>query len=181
MRHFAMITSLILCMTSASAWAEQSSADDSEAEYLQRLVEGHRLFGNNEHEAALRAYQAALEARPDDAQATYLIGCVHRAMSNLDEALESFQQAAQFAGEDNAALKARALMNVAFVCESQGELQAAREAWRAYITFAESHSGVTTFISNARQRLDTITNMEELDTAYGPVRQRIAEDENSSD
>lgn len=165
-----------MLLSCSVAWAEDAEQPQEEqSAYLQRLVEGHRLFANNEHEAALRAYQAALEERADDAMATYLIGCAHRAMGSLDDALAAFQEAARLAGEPEAALQARALFNVAMVQEARRELEAAREAWRAYIAFAESHQSVPTYAENARQRLGVITAVEELDAAYAPVRQRIAE------
>ena len=151
---------------------EGSGGDDSA--YLERIVEGHRLFTNNERDRALRAYRDALEARPDDARATYYVACSLRATGELQEALETFRRAASLAGDDDA-LHAHALFNVALVLEALRDLPAAQEAWRAYIAFAESHQNVATYVANARQRLEAITAVQELDTAYQPVRQRIAE------
>lgn len=172
MRGLVASLAALLLAAPASAPAEEGAGEG--ARYLQHLVEGHRLYGENQHEAALRAYRSALEVMEDDALATYFVGCAQRAMGDLEEAVASFERAAELAGEGDAALQARALWNVAATQEARRELAAARRAWRAYIAFAESHQRVTTYVANARQRLGAITSVEELDAAYGPVRERIA-------
>lgn len=178
MRYLATFMVGVFCLVSAVAWAEEAEEGEEEASetvaYRNHILEGHRLFTNNEHEAALQSYQSALEVQPDDAMAVYLIACAQRATGDLDAALASFQRSASLAGSD-AALEARALMNVAFVQEARRDLPAAREAWQAYITFAEAHQTIPTYVPNARERLDAITAVEELEAAYAPVRQRIEE------
>jgi tetratricopeptide (TPR) repeat protein len=174
MRGLVVVALLSSILAASTARAEQASAElEAERLYLERLVEGHRLFANNQHDAALRAYTSALEARRDDAFATYLVACTQRAAGTLDEALATMRRAATLAGADDA-LEARALFNVGLIQEARRDLAAAREAWRAYIAFAESHEGLRTYVANARQRLDVITAVEELNAAYEPVRQRIA-------
>lgn len=178
MRFLAGLSVFALILSSTLAWAE--SSDNESEEFVEQITEGHRLVVNNEHEAALRAYNRALQEGSDDAMATYFIACVQRATDNLDEALESFQSAARLAGDSNATLKLRALMNIAFVQEARRDLAAARAAWRAYIEFAEANSSARSYVQNARQRLDAITSWEELDAAYGPVRERIQAGESES-
>lgn len=171
MRFLAGLSVVTMILSSSTVWAE--SSDDESDEFVEQVTEGHRLFANNEREAALRAYRRALREGSNDAMATYFIACAQRAEGDLDEALESFQSAARLAGDSNAALKVRALMGVAFVQEARRDFAAARAAWRAYIEYAEAHSSARSYIQNARQRLDVITSWEELDAAYGPVRERI--------
>lgn len=179
MRCLAGSVVLIVLLAASAARAEQASTAPArsreDAQYNERIAEGHRLTKNNELPAALRAYQRALEVRRDDAMATYFVACVQRAQGNLDQALASFQEAARLAGDQDPVLNARALMNIAFVREAQRDFTAAREAWRAYVAFIEGHARVPDYTANARQRLDAITTWEELDQAYEPVRQRIAE------
>lgn len=175
MRCLANIITISLVLLSTSAWAEEAEeAESRDTTYVDRLQEGHRLYANNQHEAALTAYQAALDARSGDGYATYFVATTQRAAGNLDEALATFQLALERSNEDDA-LHARVLMNIAFLQEQRREFEAAREAWRAYIEFAEAHQDVATYVSNARQRLDAINAEVELDAAYEPVRQRIAE------
>ncbi len=173
MRVLATAAVMLSCLLPTLVHAEEAASETTPTEYLQRLVEGHRLFANNEHDGALRAYRGALQAMSDDPLATYLVACSLRATDNLDEALSSFQRAATLSRDDDA-LHARALFNVALVQEARREYEAAREAWRAYIAYAEAHQDITTYVANARQRLDAITAIEELNAAYEPVRQRIA-------
>lgn len=169
----------VVMLLAVPAFAEEGPGAEVTA-YLERIVEGHRLYRNNEHEAALRAYRAALEGRADDPLATFFVGCAQRATGDLDGALATFRRAVELAGDSDASLHAQALWNVAMVQEARRELGEAREAWRAYITYAEAHSRVTTFVANARQRLDAITGVEELEATYVPVRERIAADRSSS-
>lgn len=174
MRCLAGSAALIVVLAAASAArAEQAARSREDAQYNERIAEGHRLTKNNELPAALRAYQRALEVRRDDAMATYFIACVHRAQGDLDQALTSFQEVVRLAGDQDPVLHARALMNIAFVREAQRDFTAAREAWRAYTAFIEGHARVPDYTANARQRLDAITTWEELDQAYEPVRRRI--------
>jgi tetratricopeptide (TPR) repeat protein len=179
MRRLAGLSVIAVLAYASTAQAEEGATPartKADTQYNERIAEGHRLIKSNDLPAALRAYQRALEARRNDAKATYFIACVHRAQDDLDQALTSFQEVLRLAGDDDV-LHARALMNVAFVREAQRDLAAAREAWRAYETFIDSHPRVPNYAPNARQRLDAITTWEELDQAYEPVRQRIREGE----
>jgi tetratricopeptide (TPR) repeat protein len=171
MRPFSLIVVAAMVCASSTAWAE--SADTTSEEYTEQINDGHRQFANNDRDAALRAYRRALREGSDNAMATYYIACVQRAEGDFDAALETFQESARLAGESNPSLKARALMNIAFVQEARRDFPAAREAWRAYISFIESHSDVRSYVPNARERIAAITAWEELDAAYAPVRERI--------
>ncbi len=172
MIRFVIVLSCLL--VSSLAWAEDA-AERVDEEYIERIAEGHRLYSNGAHQEALRAYRAALEEIPNDPMATYLVGCAQRALGQLDEALATFRSVVRLAGADDAAMHARALFNVALVQEARRDLVAATEAWQVYIAYAESHQNVPTYVANARQRLEAIQRVQELDTAYAPVRQRIAD------
>lgn len=172
MIRYAFLLSFLLA--SSAAWAEDAVERPDEA-YIERIAEGHRLYANGAYQEALGAYRAALGETPNDPMATYLVGCAQRALGQLDEALATFRTTARIAGADEAAMHARALFNVALVLEQRRDFVAAGEAWQVYIAYAESHQNVPTYVANARQRLAALQRLEELDTAYAPVRQRIAD------
>ncbi len=164
------------------AWAEEAGEPDgggaldleSVRAYGAALAEGHRLYANSQPEAALEAYQRALGVMANDSMATYYSACAQRAAGDLDGAIATFRQAIERGSDGDDATQARALWNIAMIEEGRRSFDAAREAWRAYITFAEAHQSATTYVVNARQRLDAITAIEELDAAYQGVRERIA-------
>jgi tetratricopeptide (TPR) repeat protein len=171
-----LVIAVAVVLAGPVAWAEDAASRRADQAYMSHISEGHELFTNGSHDAALRAYREALTERRDDAAATYFIACAQRALGQNDEALASFRRAAQLAGSDDEALHARALMNVALVQELRRDLVAAAEAWQVYVAYAETHQRVPTYVANARQRLEAIQRVQELDTTYDAVRQRIAED-----
>jgi len=161
--------------TGVASAEQEGPSPDAVAAYVEATGEGHRLYSNGRYDEAERMYRSAAEALPSDAAALYFVACTQRARGDLEEALETFRAAAERGAESDAALQARALMNIAFIQEARGDLSGARLAWSAYVDFAEGHAGMTTYASNAEQRLSAITAVEELDAAYEAVRQRIAE------
>jgi tetratricopeptide (TPR) repeat protein len=168
-----------MMLASSLAWAEDAGDAEREASpYSQHIQEGHRLFVNGSHAEALQAYQSALSEQPNDPMAIYLMGCAQRALSQWSQSLDSFQRAARLAGADDEALHARALMNVALLYEVQNQLSPSIEAWQVYIAYAESHQRVPTYVANARQRLEAIQRVQQLETSYTAVRQRIQEEAN---
>jgi tetratricopeptide (TPR) repeat protein len=179
-----LVAVALILVSSGVASAEQRAAEQRPAEPARRLeavqrfssslAEGQRLYANGEHDAALRSFQAALEAVPDDPMATFFVGCAQRAGGDVDAALATFRQLVTLSGERDPAWHARALWNIAMIQEARRDLGAAREAWRAYVAFAEANSRARTYAPNARQRLEAITAIEELDATYAAVRERIA-------
>ncbi len=141
------------------------------------IQRGHRAFIARDFDTALAAYREAAMATPPLPIAHYFIGSAQRAKGQLDEALESFRTVSRLAGESDAGLKAKALMNVAWTLELKRDLAGAREAWLEYKTWCTTHASIAGFPQTADERVAAIDTIRQLDEAYAAVRQRIAERE----
>jgi len=116
-------------------------------------------------------------ARP---QALFYLATANRMAGSLQEAITGFERAADNA-EDLPRWRARALQAVAETLERMdGQLEPARQAWQAYVRFADSHQAVA-FPQIGRARIQAIDVVIEQERAYVEVRQRIAEREAESD
>jgi hypothetical protein len=110
--------------------------------------------------------------------AFYYAGEIDRVQNNLPQALERFRTCAEFAerGSDDTH-HARCLQGIAETLErTEGQLEAAREAWSNYVTFADAHRTVSN-PEVGRARLQAIDAQMQQAGAYVEVRQRIAERE----
>ncbi|NMC68431.1 MAG: tetratricopeptide repeat protein, partial [Myxococcales bacterium] len=139
------------------------------------IQRGHRAFIARDFDTALAAYREAAMATPPLPIAHYFIGAAQRAKGQLDEALESFRTVSRLAGDSDAALKAKALMNIAWTLEQKQDLAGAREAWLEYKTWCTTHASIAGFPQTADERVAAIERIQQLDQAYAAVRQRIAE------
>lgn len=139
------------------------------------IQRGHRAFIARDFDTALAAYREAAMATPPVPITHYFIGAAQRAKGQIDEALESFRTASRLAGDSDAALKAKALMNIAWMLEMKQDLAGAREAWLEYKTWCTTHASIAGFPQTADERVAAIEKIQQLDQAYAAVRQRIAE------
>ena len=169
-----VVMTLVLGPAGADAAPEEATERAGHEVVIQAVQEGHQLVQRRQYAEAIEAYQRAVEAAGPDRWPWYFVACAQRAAGELDDALASFLGVAQAAGENDTALQGRALMNVAWVHESRRDWTAARAAWQSYIAFAEGHAAIERHVATARQRLDVITAIEDLEAAYVDVRQRIA-------
>ncbi|MBN1771400.1 MAG: hypothetical protein JXB32_09075 [Deltaproteobacteria bacterium] len=141
------------------------------------IQRGHRAFLARDFDTALAAYREAAMATPPLPIAHYFIGSAQRAKGQFDEALESFRTVSRLAGETDAGLKAKALMNVAWTLEAKRDLAGAKEAWLEYKTWCTTHASIAGFPQTADERIAAIDTVRQLDETYAAVRQRIAERE----
>ena len=139
------------------------------------IQRGHRAFLARDFDTALAAYREAAMATPPVPIAHYFIGAAQHAKGQLDEALESFRTVARLAGDSDPALKAKALMNIAWILEEKQDLAGAREAWLEYKTWCTTHASIPGFPQTADERVAAIEKIQQLDQAYAAVRQRIAD------
>jgi tetratricopeptide (TPR) repeat protein len=139
------------------------------------IQRGHRAFQARDFDTALAAYREAAMATPPLPIAHYFIGAAQHAKGQLDEALESFRTVSRLAGDTDAALKAKALMNIAWTLEAKQDLASAREAWLEYKTWCTTHASIAGFPQTADERVAAIDTIRQLDETYAAVRQRIAE------
>lgn len=169
----AVLASLPLLPSWAAA---QPRSDEDAIAFAQALGRGHRAASGGDWQGATEAYNQAASMRAQSGEPQLFLGYVARARGQLGPALDKFRDAARLAaaaqGED--AVRAKALFGIAMVLEAQAQLPAARTAWQEYISFAESHASLATYVASGRSRIEKIDRVDELARAYEEVRQRIA-------
>lgn len=155
--------------------AQRPAAD----EYTVRVQEGIQQLMSGDARNAVNTFREASQMggtpRPE---AAYYVAAAQRLAGDLEDALESFRQAATVAQSANAPRwQARCLHGVASTLERlEGRIEEARTAWQEYTRFADSHSTVAE-TSVGRARVQAIDVMNEQEQVYVNVRQRIAERE----
>jgi len=141
------------------------------------IQRGHRAFIARDFDTALAAYREAAMATPPLPIAHYFVGAAQRAKGQFDEALESFRTASRLAGDSDAALKAKALFNIAMTLEAKPDLPGAKEAWLEYKTWCTTHASIPGYPQVADERVAVIEVIQQLNQTYQAVRERIAERE----
>lgn len=185
MRTIALLAALVvLPLAGASRVLAQDDEEAAERPqpvtppYMVKVQNGLRLAVARDFEGAMAALREAVQLNPSNPHAYYYTGEVHRMRQSLPEALESFRTAKRMAEQAGEVVwQARALQAIAETLERQdNQLRAAREAWLALASFADSHrQQVDPEIARARiQAIDVVTEQEQ---AYVAVRQRIEERE----
>lgn len=148
--------------------------------YGEKIHEGIGRLMQSDAAGAQQSFRDAIAIEGTSAEAFVLLGEAQRVAGALGLAVESFRSAARFSEGDSGDTPrwhARALQGVAETLERDpAHLIDAREAWQAYVAFAQTHTGVANpDLGQARaQAAETYT---QLDQAYEPVRQRIAQRE----
>lgn len=186
MRTTALFTALVVLPVAAAPRALAQDDEQRAAErpqpvtppYMVEVQNGLRLALARDFEGAVATLREAVQLNPSNPHAYYYIGEVQRMRQSLPEALESFRTARRMAEQANEIVwQARAMQAIAETLERQeNQLTAAREAWLALASFADSHrQQVNPEIARARiQAIDVVTEQEQ---AYVAVRQRIEERE----
>ena len=123
---------------------------------------------------AIKEYQAAIEAYPQNPVAHYRMACVLIAQREYKQAQESLDAALRFSKSDpNTAGKT--LFVMADLKERQQDYPAALAAWKAYSIFAATHKEAKTFPGTAESRLSRLAAYVKLTEQSEQVKQRIAE------
>lgn len=76
-----LILALLLCLTTAPAWAY----------YPWEMLQGDRALGKGDTALAMQHYQQALAEKPEDSAAVYNIGVCHYREGEFEKAAEQFQ------------------------------------------------------------------------------------------
>lgn len=178
----AWIVALLLCLVTAPALAqedeEQAAPRPGADEYTRLVAEGVRLMAGGDTDGALDRLRQAVSMDGERPQAPYYLAVANRVAGAFDEALSGFSRTAQLAERaEEPRWQARALQGVASTLERMDDrLEDAREAWQAYVSFADAHTTVS-FPQLGRARIQAIDILTEQETAYVQVRERIAERE----
>jgi len=174
--------SLVVAAPAAAQEAEPppEAAPAGADAYTQQVQEGIALLVAGDSQGAMAAFRRAASTDPARPQAPFYLASANRMAGNFQEAITGFERAADNA-EDLPRWRARALQAVAETLERMdGQLEPAREAWQAYVRFADSHQAVA-FPQIGRARIQAIDVVIEQERAYVEVRRRIAEREAESD
>ncbi|MBI2897631.1 MAG: hypothetical protein HYY06_28995 [Deltaproteobacteria bacterium] len=176
-----MRSSLVAVFVSLSSLAApalaQPRSDQEALSFIQAMQRGHRAASGGDWQGATDAYNEAASIRRQSGEPQLFLGYASRARGQLGPALDRFREAARLAGlagQEEDAVRAKALFGVAMVLEAQAQLPQARTAWQEYISFAESHSSLPTYVASGRSRVEKIDRVDELNQAYVQVRERIA-------
>ena len=96
--------------------------------YDQALARGQKLARDKKYPDAMRAFEAALAARPDDARALSELSWVAFRANELDRAKQAAE--ASVAAAEEPKLKAASLYNLGRVAEAQGDWNEAAKAYK---------------------------------------------------
>lgn len=171
---FAAIGALVFLATlSASAQDERPEPSP----LAEALTAGHKAMLASNWEEAVGHYEKAKDAESGNADAYYFLACARLAQAQFDQAVSDFRTAISVAGAKRPDLHAKCLFNLAVLEETRKRSDAAKTAWQAYLSFANTHQDVPIFPDNAKQRIQAIEDAAARETEAQPVRQRIADRE----
>ncbi len=185
--RLALATLLLLLAVPALSVLAQEGDDESESpaaepphasEYTLKVQDAIRRAKNRDYDAAREVLSEAFQIEPSNPFAFYIAGEIDRIQDNLPQALERFRSCVQFAGQTNDdRQRARCLQGMAETLErTEGELEAAREAWQTFVEFADAHRQVAS-PEIGRERINAIDAQRQQAEEYVAVRERIAERE----
>ena len=169
----------VLAQEAAPAEGEAETTERPHAsEYIAKVQDAIRRAKNRDYEAAFETLRDAFRMEPSNPIAFYYAGEIDRLQTNLPQAMERFRTCVQFAGQsEEHRYHARCLQAMAETLErTEGELEAAREAWQTYVEFADGHRNVSN-PEIGRERINAIDAQMQQAGAYVEVRERIAERE----
>lgn len=139
------------------------------------LHRGAEAFARRDFDAAMAAFRDAVQRDPRSPVPWLRMAAVSRARNEAATALGNYREALRLAIEASAdADRARALIGIAELDETQGLWREAIGAWGVVAEFADAHASVTS-AAVPRSRIEAIRRRESLDRDYAPVRERIAE------
>lgn len=125
-------------------------------------------------DGAIKEYQAAIEAKPQNPVAHYRLACALVAKGEFKQAQESLDSALRFAQADPQTA-AKVLFVAADLKEREHDYPAALTAWKAYSAFVKANPNVKAFPASAESREAKVAAIIKLDEQSAKVKQRIDE------
>lgn len=149
--------------------------------YALKIQAGSRAVMARDFPGAADAFRQAIQLEPSKPDGYYFLGETQRLGGNLPESIEAFRTCVRMASQVGSdAFEGRCLQGIADSLERiEGRGEEARGAWNDAARFADSHQSNLT-PQNARARVQALDAVAELERAYVPVRQRIAERERAA-
>jgi cytochrome c-type biogenesis protein CcmH/NrfG len=145
--------------------------------FADAIDQGDRAFVAKDNAAAVRAYQAAIQHRPEDATGYLRLATVLRSQANKEATLGALDTALKVAGEPT--LRARVLLFRAETFERFGDLQRARADWQSYQALVKEPAKgskvarLAVYPETADERLRQIAAASQRTEQYQAVRARI--------
>jgi tetratricopeptide (TPR) repeat protein len=140
--------------------------------YDAMLMAGHKLYVGGDAKGALEKYEAAKDAAGGRAEAYYYIGAAKAKLEEYTDAISALNTAATISGSKDVVLHAKALFAIAVVQERSGNLDAAYDAWKTVLDYAEAHADAKSFPESARSRIAAIEKRRELEKEGAAIRSR---------
>jgi len=140
--------------------------------YEAMIMTGHKLYVGGDAKGALEKYEAAKEATSGNPNAYYFIGAAKAKLGQLSEAISALNTAATISGDKDVALHAKALFVIAVVQEQKADWDAAFDAWRTYLDYAQGHADAKGFPESAKSRIAAIEKRRELEKEGAATRGR---------
>lgn len=153
---------------------EAAAPSGGGARYKEACKDGNTKYAARDFQAAIAAYQKAIELDPNNGLGHYYLGEAQLAAGNLVEA-EAAWTRASLATDKDPALRARVLFVLADLKERQKKWDEARSAWQVYIDWATKYPNAGAFPGSGQSRQQAIDTMKKQDSAYAVVRTRIGE------
>ena len=180
---------LVLCSTQALAEGGSkgdskksgdgsSSSDSSGGGFKDAAAQGITKYAARDFPGAVAAFQKAIEADPKNPLGHYFLGEAQLAANNLTEAEAAWNRASLEAADKDPGLRAKILFVLADLKERQHKWDDAKQAWQVYLDWAAKYPNAGAFAGSGQSRQQSIDTMQKQDTAYGVVRQRIADTKN---
>jgi predicted Zn-dependent protease len=138
------------------------------------IKRGDVAYVAHDIEGAIKEYQAAIEAHPQNPVGHYRLACVLIGKREYKQAQESLDAALRFSKSDPFTA-GKTLFVMADLMERQQDYPAALAAWKAYSIFAATHKEAKVFPSTAESRLSRLAAYVKLTEQSEQVKQRIAE------
>jgi tetratricopeptide (TPR) repeat protein len=136
------------------------------------LAAGHTMYLAGDAAGALAKYGEAKDADSGKPAAYYFIGVAKARLGNVEEAVASFGTAATIAGDKDLAMRAKAMFAAAAIQDAKANWDAAYEAWKKYLEYAEAHADAAGFADTARSRISVIERHRTLETEGAAIRSR---------
>ena len=138
------------------------------------IKRGDDAFIAHNVDGAIKEYQAAIEAKPQNAMAHYRLACALIAKGEFKPAQESLDSALRFA-QAEPQMAAKVLFVVADLKEREHDYPAALTAWQAYSAFVKANASIKAFPASGESREAKVAQVIKLNEQSVKVKQRIEE------
>lgn len=141
--------------------------------FWESLKLGDSAYLARDYENAIGQYQDAISKDPQNPLGHLRVAETQFQLQKFPEALQAADAAKRF-GQSDPNLQAKALFLIAMIHETQGELDQANEAWKAYQAFAQQQPKAKVHQRTPPERQKRIQTAKQLKEDYAAVKERIA-------